>query len=94
MWTFQRISITGAMVLALGVVGARAAELPRYEVAGFPISPLQMSVLNTGHVQEESPSPDVVLHGMLISPHQSAILNGPAIARCVCSQDAKAVQVR
>lgn len=94
MWTFQRISITGALILALGAVRAAAGELPRYEVAGFPISPLQMSILTTVRVQEESPSPELVLHGMPISPHQSAILIGPSTAGCVCSQDAKAAYVR
>jgi len=91
---FQRISITGLMILALGAVEAFAAELPQFEVTGFPISPLQMSVLNSGRVQEESPNPEVILHGMLVSPHQAAVLIGPLTARCVCSRDANAVHVR
>jgi hypothetical protein len=82
----QRISITGSMLLALGV-GASGGGLPQFEVTGFPISPLQMSVLNSGRVQEESPNPELILHGMLVSPHQAAVLIGPLTARCVCSRD-------
>jgi hypothetical protein len=78
---FQRISIMVPTVLVLGAVGASAGELPQYEVTGFPISPVQMSVLNSGRVQEEPPKPEVILHGMLV-------------ARCVCSRDASAVDVR
>jgi hypothetical protein len=91
---FQRISIMVPTVLALGAVGASAGELPQYEVTGFPISPVQMSVLNSGRVQEEPPKPEVILHGMLVSPHQVAVFIGPTTARCVCSRDASAVDVR
>jgi len=51
-------------------------ELPQYEVAGFPISPHQISVLGSGEVQEQSPSPTLTLHGMPASPHQIAVI-GP-----------------
>jgi hypothetical protein len=91
---YQQTSIAALMVLALGAVGASAGELPQFEVTGFPISPLQMSVINSGRVQEESPNPEVILHGMLVSPHQAAVLIGPLTARCVCSSDATAVRVR
>ena len=91
---FQQISITIPMVLALGAVAASAGELPQYEVTGFPISPLQMSVLNSGRVQEEPPNPEVILHGMLVSPHQAAVFIGPTTARCVCTRDANAMHVR
>jgi hypothetical protein len=89
----QRISITGSMLLALGV-GASGGGLPQFEVTGFPISPLQMSVLNSGRVQEESPNPELILHGMLVSPHQAAVLIGPLTARCVCSRDWNVMHVR
>ena len=49
-------------------------ELPQYEVAGFPISPHQISVLGSGEVQEQSLSPTVTLNGMPASPHQLAVI--------------------
>ena len=49
-------------------------ELPQYEVAGFPISPHQISVLGSGDVQEKSLSPMLTLNGMPASPHQLAVI--------------------
>ena len=54
--------------------GARAAELPTYELMGFPISPHQLSVLGSAHVEERSPVPTLTLNGMPASPHQVAVL--------------------
>jgi hypothetical protein len=45
-----------------------AAELPTYELAGFPISPVQAQVLGVANVHEQVPS-------SAVSPHQ---LNAPA----------------
>jgi hypothetical protein len=82
----QRISIRALAALSLGAAGASAGELPQYEVRGFPISPLQMSVLGSGGIQEESPTPDDILLGMPFSPHQIAVISARVIARCVCVQ--------
>ena len=62
---------------ASSVLGAvdSGGELPQYEVAGFPISPHQISVLGSGEVQE-SLSPTLTLNGMPASPHQIAVI-GP-----------------
>ena len=62
---------------ASGVLGAidSGGELPQYEVAGFPISPHQISVLGSGDVQQ-SFSPTLTLNGMPASPHQIAVI-GP-----------------
>ena len=76
MSTLQRISITAVTALVLGTVGASAGELPQYEVAGFPISPHQISVLGSGGIQEQSPTPTLTLNGMPASPHQIAVI-GP-----------------
>jgi len=76
MSTLQRISITTVAALLLGTVGASAGELPQYEVTGFPMTPLQMSVLKSGRAQEQSPTPMLVLNGMPASPHQIAVI-GP-----------------
>jgi hypothetical protein len=51
-----------------------AAELPTYELMGFPITPLQFSVLASASVQEASPVPTLMLRGMPASPHQIAVL--------------------
>ena len=87
----QRISIRALAALTLAAAGASAGELPQYagelpqyEVKGFPISPLQMSVLGSGGIQEESPTPEVTLLGMPFSPHQIAVISVRVIARCVC----------
>jgi len=58
----------------LGAVDS-GGELPQYEVAGFPISPHQISVLGSGDVQQ-SFSPTLTLNGMPASPHQIAVI-GP-----------------
>ena len=55
-------------------VPAFAQQLPQYEVAGFPISPHQISVLGSSDVEEQSFSPTLTLHGMPASPHQIAVI--------------------
>jgi hypothetical protein len=70
----QRISIPAVTALVLGTLGASAGELPQYEVAGFPISPLQTSILGSSDVQEQSPTPTLTLNGMPASPHQLAVI--------------------
>ena len=88
MSVIQRMLITALAALALGAAGASAGELPQYEVRGFPISPLQMSVLGSGGIQEELPTPEVTLLGMPFSPHQIAVISARLIASaCVRSMD-------
>jgi hypothetical protein len=58
----------------LRAAGASGGELPQYEVMGFPISPLQMSVLRSGGIEEQSLTPTLTLHGMPASPHQIAVI--------------------
>jgi hypothetical protein len=84
--TKTRISATALVALAFGAAGASAGELPQYEVTGFPISPLQISVLRSGGIQEEgSPNPEITMLGMPFSPHQIGVISGARlIARCVC----------
>jgi len=53
---------------------ASAAALPSYEVMGFPITLHQISVVGSAHVEEQSPSPSLVMAGMPASPHQVAVL--------------------
>jgi hypothetical protein len=58
----------------LRAADASGGELPQYEVMGFPISPLQMSVLRSGGIEEQSLSPTLTLQGMPASPHQIAVI--------------------
>ena len=60
--------IAGAAISIAAGTASFAAELPSYEVAGFPISPVQVQVLGSTHVQEQSKAPDA------ISPHQLGVL--------------------
>jgi len=72
MW--YRFSIVATAALLLGGVGAAAAELPTYEVMGFPITQHQIVAIGSAHVQERSPTPTLTLGGMPASPHQIAVL--------------------
>jgi hypothetical protein len=49
--------------------GAGAAELPTFELTGFPITPHQVAVGGTG-VQEQASIPALTFGGMPASPHQ------------------------
>ncbi len=72
MKTIFAITATGTLFLS-GI--ALAAELPSYEVSGFPITPHQMAVLGaTGSIKEQSPSTSLVVDGMPASPVQLSIL--------------------
>lgn len=71
----QRASITALTALALGAPGASVGQqLPQYEVTGFPISPLQMSVVRSGVIQEQPPTPELTREGMPASPHQIIVI--------------------
>jgi hypothetical protein len=64
---------TAAMVIACGA-GAMAAELPSYEVTGFPISPVQVQLVGAAHVQERPPLAATALDGSSATPHQISVL--------------------
>jgi hypothetical protein len=53
---------------------ARAAELPNFELTGFPITWHQVAVMGASGVQEQSPAPSLGFDGMPASPHQVAVL--------------------
>jgi hypothetical protein len=74
MSTLQKLSTTAVTFLLVGVAGASPGKLPQYEVAGFPISQHQLSVLGLGGVKERLPAPTLTLNGMPASPHQLAVL--------------------
>jgi len=67
-------AMAAAGTLMLSGAGASAAELPSYELTGFPITPHQFSVVGSANVKEQSPSPSLTVAGMPASPHQVAVL--------------------
>jgi len=69
---FAPIAATVFCLVGGGV--ASAAEIPTYELEGFPITPHQFSVVGSANVQEQSPTPSLVLSGMPASPHQLAVV--------------------
>ena len=71
-----KVALSAVSIVAVLTVPAFAQQLPQYEVAGFPISPHQISVLGSSDLEEQSFSPTLTLHGMPASPHQIAVI-GP-----------------
>jgi phospho-acceptor domain-containing protein len=69
-----RVSITAITIVMLNGTGAAAAELPTFELMGFPITSHQVAVVGSAHVQEQSPNSRLTLGGMPASPHQIAVL--------------------
>ena len=67
-------ALMAATAFCLGGGVATAAEVPTYELMGFPITPHQFSVVGSAYVQERSPTPALTLAGMPASPHQIAVL--------------------
>jgi hypothetical protein len=65
-----------AAIPAVTVIGsgAGAAELPTFELTGFPITPHQVAVVGGTGVQEQAPVPALTFGAMPASPHQIAVL--------------------
>jgi hypothetical protein len=55
-------------------VSTAAAELPTFELMGFPITRHQVGLLGAAQIRERSPTPTLTLAGMPASPHQVAVL--------------------
>lgn len=60
---------------------ATATELPTFALLGFPITPVQVQVVGSAHLQEMVPAPTLTLGCMPASPHQLAVL-GFTIRSC------------
>jgi hypothetical protein len=69
----KKLFSTTAIVVMLSGACA-AAELPAFELIGFPITPHQVAVVGSAHVQEQAPTSTLTLGGMPVSPHQVAVL--------------------
>jgi hypothetical protein len=67
-------SIVPIAAVMLSGAAAFAAELPTYEIAGFPISPHQFVAVPSAAVQERAPVATLTLDGMPASPHQIMVL--------------------
>jgi hypothetical protein len=66
-----------AAIVAATVIGssAGAAELPTFELRGFPLTRHQVAVMGGQDVQEQSVTPTMTLGGMPASPVQTAVLS-------------------
>jgi hypothetical protein len=71
----KRLLSIAAITMLSPWVGAVAegAELPSYQVMGFPITPHQFSVLRSANVNEQTPNPSATVAGMPASPHQVTV---------------------
>jgi|SRR6516225_9293977 hypothetical protein len=73
MMTYRVSLVVAATVMMSGA--AAAAELPTFEVMGFPLTQHQAAALNSTIAQERTPDPALTLGGMPASPAQIAILS-------------------
>ena len=65
----------GLLLAGPAIAGDQFSQaIPSYEVMGFPITPHQISIVGSAHVEEQSPSPSLMMAGMPASPHQAAVL--------------------
>jgi hypothetical protein len=71
-------SIAVLAAIMLGRPGVEAAELPSFELMGFPITPVQVQLLGAAHVKERPPIPMLTLGGMPAAPHQVFVLTRPS----------------
>jgi hypothetical protein len=72
MW--NRLATVSTATLMLSGTAALSAQLPTYEIMGFPVTQHQLAAVNTAYVKESSPTPTLTLGGMPASPAQIAIL--------------------
>ena len=73
MW--YRLSIAASSMLVAGTLAAIAAELPTYEVTGFPMTPLQASALGATGARERVSTTAPELAGLPATPLQMAVLS-------------------
>lgn len=63
------ITATAAMISAAAGTAGFAAELPSYQAAGLPISPVQLQVLGGANVSQQSP-----VQTSTVTSHQLSVL--------------------
>ena len=69
-----RVATIATAALLLSTAGVLAADLPTYEVMGFPATQHQLAAVNSAYVQESSPVATLTLAGMPASPVQILIM--------------------
>jgi hypothetical protein len=70
-----RVFLVVAATAMFSGAAATAAELPTFEIIGFPLTQHQAAVLNSSVVQERTPAPTLSLGGMPASPVQITTLS-------------------
>ncbi|MDA9440186.1 hypothetical protein XH98_13840 [Bradyrhizobium sp. CCBAU 51745] len=72
----MKILVFAAAIAAvlMNATAARAAELPTFELMGFPVSPLQVAVMGAANVEEQPAGASLTVAGMPATPHQIAVL--------------------
>jgi hypothetical protein len=70
----HRVSSALTAVLLSSAAVATAAELPTFEIIGFPLTQHQLTVRNSGIAQERSPAPSLTLASMPASAVQIGVL--------------------
>lgn len=69
-----RTSFALTAAVLLSSLSAAAAEPPTFELLGLPLTGHQLTVLNSGVVQERTPAPTLTVAGMPASPVQILVL--------------------
>jgi len=62
------------VAFALSAAAATAGELPTYEAASVPATPVQLSVLGPKNAQQQPANATLTRNEMPASPHQLAVL--------------------
>jgi hypothetical protein len=70
----KKVLLIVAIAALLDVTSAAAAELPTFELMGFPITSHQVAVVGSANVEERRATPTHMVGGMPASPHQVAVL--------------------
>ena len=70
----HHVSLALTAILLSSVAAATAAELPTFEIIGFPLTQHQLTVLNAGMVQERAATPSLTVASMPASPVQIGVL--------------------
>ena len=70
----KQMLLMAAIAATMVGSGARAGELPTFELTGFPITRHQVAVMGAQDVQEQSVAPTLTFGSMPASPHQIAVL--------------------
>ena len=73
-WT--SLSIVTAVISMAAGTAAFAAELPTYELTGFPVSPVQLELLGPASVRERSPTVAASAHQAKVQTARPGLTTG------------------